>query len=169
MIEHIQQSQISVEDIQDLVEIELMKSERTDVAKAYILYREERTKARQGKSFETIASIIRAESNDITKENANMSAETPSGMMMKFASETTKIVYGSRIIETGVTISCTVQERSSIHDLDYYPTRSLTCVQHPLDKMLETQDNEGGEVSSSSTASPKSNTLGSRVHGVYFS
>lgn len=57
VMEHIQQSQISVEEIQDLVEIELMKSERTDVAKAYILYREERTKARQGKSFETIASI----------------------------------------------------------------------------------------------------------------
>ena len=49
VIEHIQQNQISVEEIQDLVEIELMKSERTDVAKAYILYREERTKARQWK------------------------------------------------------------------------------------------------------------------------
>ena len=136
MIEHIQQSQISVEEIQDLVEIELMKSERTDVAKAYILYREERTKARQGKSFETIASIIRAESNDITKENANMSAETPSGMMMKFASETTKSYTAAELLKpehhflhrTGAI---------HIHDLDYYPTRSLTCVQHPLDKMLE--------------------------------
>ena len=93
------QDQISVEDIQDLVEIELMKSERTDVAKAYILYREERTKARQGKSFETIASIIRAESNDITKENANMSAETPSGMMMKFASETTKSYTAAELLK----------------------------------------------------------------------
>ena len=137
VIEHIQQDQISVEDIQDLVEIELMKSERTDVAKAYILYREERTKARQGKSFETIASIIRAESNDITKENANMSAETPSGMMMKFASETTKSYTAAELLKpehhflhrTGAI---------HIHDLDYYPTRSLTCVQHPLDKMLET-------------------------------
>jgi ribonucleoside-triphosphate reductase len=136
VIEQIQQIRISVEEIQDLVEIELMKSERTDVAKAYILYREERTKARNGKSFETIASIIRAESNDITKENANMSAETPSGMMMKFASETTKTYTAAELLKpeyhflhrTGAI---------HIHDLDYYPTRSLTCVQHPLDKMLE--------------------------------
>ncbi len=136
VMEQIQQTRISVEEIQDLIETELMKSERTDVAKAYILYREERTKARNGKSFETIASIIRAESNDITKENANMSAETPSGMMMKFASETTKFYTVAELLKpehhflhrTGAI---------HIHDLDYYPTRSLTCVQHPLDKMLE--------------------------------
>lgn len=134
--EQIQQTRVSVEEIQDLIEIELMKSERTDVAKAYILYREERTKARNGKSFETIASIIRAESNDITKENANMSAETPSGMMMKFASETTKAYTVAELLKpehhflhrTGAI---------HIHDLDYYPTRSLTCVQHPFDKMIE--------------------------------
>ncbi|MEH7094890.1 anaerobic ribonucleoside triphosphate reductase [Neobacillus vireti] len=132
----IKKSQISVEKIQDLVEIELMKSDRTDVAKAYILYREERTKARNAKSFDTMASIIRAESNDITKENANMSAETPSGMMMKFASETTKAYSLTELLKpehhflhrTGAI---------HIHDLDYYPTRSLTCVQHPLDKILE--------------------------------
>ena len=142
-------SQISVEEIQDLVEIELMKSERTDVAKAYILYREGRTKARNGKSFETIASIIRAESNDITKENANMSAETPSGMMMKFASETTKAYTAAELLKpehhflhrTGAI---------HIHDLDYYPTRSLTCVQHPLDKMLE----NGMEVNHASLRRP---------------
>lgn len=136
VLEQIHINRISVEEIQDLVEIELMKSERTDVAKAYILYREERTKARNGKSFETIASIIRAESNDITKENANMSTETPSGMMMKFASETTKAYTSSELLEpehrflhrTGAI---------HIHDLDYYPTRSLTCIQHPLDQMLE--------------------------------
>lgn len=136
VVEQIQETRISVEEIQDLVEIELMKSERTDVAKAYILYREERTKARNGKSFETIASIIRAESNDITKENANMSAETPSGMMMKFASETTKAYSAVELLKP----EHHFLHRNGaihIHDLDYYPTRSLTCVQHPLDKMLQ--------------------------------
>ena len=149
VMEHIQQSQISVEEIQDLVEIELMKSERTDVAKAYILYREERTKARQGKSFETIASIIRAESNDITKENANMSAETPSGMMMKFASETTKAYTAAELLKPEHHF---LHRTGSIHihDLDYYPTRSLTCVQHPLDKMLE----NGMEVNHASLRRP---------------
>ncbi len=152
--EQIQGERISVEEIQDLVEIELMKSDRTDVAKAYILYREERTKARSGKSYETIASIIRAESNDITKENANMSAETPSGMMMKFASETTKVYTASELLKpehrflhrTGAI---------HIHDLDYYPTRSMTCVQHPLDQILK----NGLEVNHASLRRPNS------IHG----
>lgn len=84
---------------------------------------------------ETLESIIRAESNDITKENANMSAETPSGMMMKFASETTKSYTATELLDTehyALHSSGVIH----IHDLDYYPTRSLTCVQHPLDHML---------------------------------
>lgn len=84
---------------------------------------------------ETLESIIRAESNDITKENANMSAETPSGMMMKFASETTKSYTATELLAAD---HYTLHHNGTIHihDLDYYPTRSLTCVQHPLDHML---------------------------------
>jgi len=94
---------------------------------------------------ETIESIIRAESNDITKENANMSAETPSGMMMKFASETTKSYTASELLKVE---HYQLHHKGSIHihDLDYYPTRSLTCVQHPLDQML----NHGLEVNHAS-------------------
>lgn len=85
---------------------------------------------------ERLKSIIEVETNDITKENANMSTETPSGMMMKFASETTKSYTTSELL----TAEHEYLHRSGaihIHDLDYYPTRSLTCVQHPLDEMLQ--------------------------------
>ena len=83
-------SQMTVEAIQDLVEVELMKSSRKDVAQKYIAYRNQRSIARKAKTRDMFLEIINIKSNDITRENANMNADTPAGMMMKFASETTK-------------------------------------------------------------------------------
>ena len=81
---------MSVEAIQDAVEVELMNSPRKEVARVYISYRNARTVARRAKTREIFESIIGAKNNDITRENANMNADTPAGMMMKFASESTK-------------------------------------------------------------------------------
>ena len=81
---------MSVEDIQDHVEMELMNSPRKEVAKKYIAYRNQRNLARKAKSREIFQEIIDAQATEITRENANMNADTPAGMMMKFASETSK-------------------------------------------------------------------------------
>ena len=81
--------QMTVEDIQDSVEMELMKSERKDVAQKYIAYRHERSIARRAKTRDIFLEIINIKNNDVTRENANMNADTPAGMMMKFASEST--------------------------------------------------------------------------------
>ena len=83
-------SQMSVEEIQDMVENELMKSSRKDVARIYIKYRNARSVARKAKTRDIFLEIINIKNNDVTRENANMNADTPAGMMMKFASETTK-------------------------------------------------------------------------------
>lgn len=126
---------MNVEDIQDIVEEKLMASNRKDVARKYIIYRNERNKIRKSKTYAVFNSIVNAESNDITKENANMNAETPAGMMMKFASETTK----------AYTDDCLLSEEARdavdgnyihVHDKDYLPTKSFTCLQHPLDRIL---------------------------------
>ena len=82
--------QMGVEEIQDQVERELMKSSRKDVAREYISYRNKRSVARKAKTRDIFMSIVNAKKNDITRENANMNADTPAGMMMKFSSETTK-------------------------------------------------------------------------------
>ena len=73
-----------------MVEVELMASPRKEVAKSYIAYRDKRSIARKAKTREMFLEIVEAKSNDITRENANMNADTPAGMMMKFSSETTK-------------------------------------------------------------------------------
>ncbi len=126
---------MSVEAIQDLVENELMKSERKDVARKYIAYREQRNVARKAKTRDIFLEIIEAKANDVTRENANMNADTPAGMMMKFASETTKPFVDDYLLSPEVK-DAVRKGYIHIHDKDYYPTKSLTCVQHPLDKIL---------------------------------
>ena len=127
--------QMSVEGIQDMVELELMKSPRKEVAKCYINYRHKRSVARKAKTRDMFLEIINAKHNDITRENANMNAESPAGMMMKFASETTKPFVDDYLLSDEAR-EAVLSNYLHIHDKDYYPTKSLTCVQHPLDKIL---------------------------------
>ena len=128
--------QMTVEEIQDCVENELMKSSRKEVARAYISYRDKRSVARKAKTRDIFTEIIEAKSNDITRENANMNADTPAGMMMKFASESTKPFVDDYLLAPEVK-EAIKNGYIHIHDKDYYPTKSLTCVQHPLDKILQ--------------------------------
>ncbi len=128
-------SQMSVEAIQDAIEMELMKSARKDVAQKYIAYRNQRNIARKAKTRDVFMSIVNAKNNDITRENANMNADTPAGMMMKFASETTKPFVDDYLLSEDVR-DAVMHNYIHIHDKDYYPTKSLTCVQHPLDVIL---------------------------------
>ena len=127
---------MSVEDIQDQVEYELMNSPRKEVAKKYIAYRNQRNLARKAKSREIFQEIIDAQATEITRENANMNADTPAGMMMKFASESTKSYVDECLLSEDVK-EAVKNNYIHIHDKDYYPTKSLTCIQHPLDKILE--------------------------------
>ena len=78
---------MTVEEIQDKVEMELMKSARKDVAKRYIAYRDKRSIARRAKTRDMFLEIIEAKNNDITRENANIKTDSPAVMMMKFCSE----------------------------------------------------------------------------------
>ena len=129
-------SQMTVEEIQDMVEDELMKSSRPDVARIYIKYRSARTIARKAKTRDIFLEIINIKNNDVTRENANMNADTPAGMMMKFSSETTKPFVDDYLLSDEVKEAVS-NNYLHIHDKDYYPTKSLTCVQHPLDRILK--------------------------------
>ena len=128
-------AQMSVEDIQDAIELELMKSSRKDVAQKYIAYRNQRSIARKAKTRDIFLDIVNVKSNDITRENANMNADTPAGMMMKFASESTKPFVDDYLLSDEAR-DAVKDNLLHIHDKDYYPTKSFTCVQHPLDHIL---------------------------------
>lgn len=126
---------MTVEEIQDRVELELMNSPRKEVAKRYIAYRDQRSIARRAKTRDMFLEIIEAKRNDITRENANMNTDSPAGMMMKFASETTKPFVDDYLLSQEAR-DAVKNGYLHIHDKDYYPTKSLTCVQHPLDRIL---------------------------------
>lgn len=126
---------LDVDSIQVMVENSLMQSSFPDVARAYIIYRHKRDKARKSKSNEVITDIIAAKKNDITRENANMNADTPAGMMMKVSSERTK-EYTDEFLLSDDVRQLVDANILHVHDKDYYPTKSLTCLQHPIDKLL---------------------------------
>lgn len=88
-----------------------------------------------GEKHDKYIDLVEVKANEMTRENANLNTDAPAGMMMKFASETTKSFTMDRLLDKRVA-KCVEKGYLHIHDLDYYPTRSLTCVQHPLDVIL---------------------------------
>ena len=127
---------VNVDDIHKAVEKQLTKHGFKNVRKAYKSCRNDRDVARKAPSRKAFKEIIEAKPSDVTRENANMNADTPAGMMMKFASETTKSYVKDVLLSDDVKEAI---ENNYIHchDLDYYPSKSLTCLQHPLDKLFE--------------------------------
>ena len=65
-IHNLDNDTVSVEDIQNLVEVELMQSQYKNVAKAYILYREKRNIARGRKTYDTYMGFVNTIANDVT-------------------------------------------------------------------------------------------------------
>ena len=83
-----------------------------------------------------IAGIVNVESNDTCNENANMSSMTPAGQMMKFASEVSKIYALENLVSPRFKEA---HEKGliHIHDLDFYSSKTTTCLQYDLADMFE--------------------------------
>ena len=131
-----ERNEIPVEDIQDGVEYWLMRSGWFNTAKAFILYRDKHATMRETETRKLFESIVNVEKNDVTRDNANMNADTPAGMMMKFSAETTKPFVDKYILSDDVK-EAVENNYIHIHDKDYYLTKSFTCLQHPLDRIFE--------------------------------
>ena len=128
---------ITVEEIQDLVEKALMKV-RPEVAKKYIIYREWRNTERDKKTQmkHVMDGIVAIDKNDVNLSNANMSSHTPAGQMMTFASEVTKDYTYKYLLPKRFAEAHQLGD-IHIHDLDYYPTKTTTCIQYDLDDLFE--------------------------------
>lgn len=135
----ITQTKISVEEIQDLVEKALINHNYADAAKAYILYRNERTRRREAHSDlnKTISSLVSSEASDLDlkRENANIDGNAPMGIMLQFGSEVSKKFALENLIEPE-------QARAHqeglihIHDLNLYSV-CFNCCQIPAGKLLK--------------------------------
>ncbi|MCX7970000.1 MAG: anaerobic ribonucleoside-triphosphate reductase [Negativicutes bacterium] len=127
-----------VEDVQDAVEKVLIEAGHARTAKAYILYRAERTRIREGKSdlMDTVSDIL----VETSRENANVS-NSPSAKMLQIASAASKAYYLNRLIPDDMAKAHTGGD-IHIHDLDFYG-KTLTCVQIPLGRLLREGFNNG--------------------------
>ena len=123
-----------VEDVQDVVEKVLIESGYARTAKAYILYRDRRTRIRDAKGdlMDAVEEIL----EETNRENANIS-NSPSAKMLQIASAASKKYYLTRLIPEELSLA---HQRGDIHihDLDFYG-KTLTCLQIPLGRLL----NEG--------------------------
>ena len=137
VIAHFTGNTVGVEEIQDLVETELMKVQ-PEVAKKYIIYRQWRNTERERKTHikHVMDGIVAIDRNDINLSNANMSSHTPAGQMMTFASEITKDYTYKYLLPKPYAEAHQLGD-IHIHDLDYYPTKTTTCIQYDLDDLFE--------------------------------
>lgn len=152
VINEFAENTMSVEQIQDIVERELMRV-YPDVAKKYILYREWRNteRNRKTKMKREMDGIVAIDKNDVNLSNANMSSHTPAGQMMTFASEVTKD-YTYRYLLPKRFAEAHQQGDIHIHDLDYYPTKTTTCIQYDLADLF----NRGFRTKNGSIRTPQS-------------
>ncbi|HOV79766.1 MAG TPA: anaerobic ribonucleoside-triphosphate reductase [Bacillota bacterium] len=127
-----------VEDVQDIVEKVLIEAGHARTAKAYILYRDRRTRMREAKSelMDAVEEIL----EETNRENANIS-NSPSAKMLQIASAASKRYYLTRLIPEDMS-RAHIQGEIHIHDLDFYG-KTLTCLQIPLFKMLSEGFNTG--------------------------
>lgn len=128
----------TVEQIQDCVEKVLINEGHAATAKAYILYRSERTRAREMntrlmKVYEDLT-FKSAKDSDLKRENANIDGDTAMGTMLKYGSVGAKEFYEMYVLDP-VHAKAHSEGDIHIHDMDFY-TLTTTCTQIDLTKLF---------------------------------
>lgn len=131
----------NVEQIQDIVEEVLMESSFKKTARAYIRYRQERSRIRTAKSdlmmiYRTISHADASEDSDVKRSNANVDGNSAMGKMLQFGAEGSKVFAKSLLLRPDIAAAHDAGE-IHIHDLDFYATGTLTCCQSDPFVMFE--------------------------------
>ncbi len=129
----------TVEQVQDAVEHILIEEGHASTAKAYILYRAERTRQREMnseimKTYEQLT-FKDAKDSDVKRENANVNADTAMGTMLKYGSEGAKKFYKMFVLKKEHS-KAHEEGDIHIHDLDFL-TLTTTCCQIDLIKLFK--------------------------------
>lgn len=126
---------ITVEEIQDLVEDYLMRSERRDVARAYIRYRYKKEVARNKKDDFIQAIREKLDASDIKNQNANVDEASFGGRTGEASSVVTKQLALDYLISP-MARENHLNNEIYIHDLDSYYVGSHNCLSIPFDDLL---------------------------------
>lgn len=134
-IENRTEDDLTIDDIQNLVEKKLMSSKRKDVAKAYIEYRFFRDKERERNSrlFKEIWAKLNA--SDIQNQNANMDEKSFGGRIGEAANTMMKS-YALKYCMSDMARKNHENNEIYIHDLDHYAIGNHNCLSIPFDDLL---------------------------------
>ncbi|HJB66678.1 MAG TPA: anaerobic ribonucleoside triphosphate reductase [Candidatus Mailhella merdavium] len=134
-----------VEEVQDLVEKTLIELGHARTAKAYILYRNERTRVRERKTRLMLTmrdlTFKAASESDLKRENANIDGDTAMGTMLKYGSEASKQFYEMYMLKPEHS-QAHKDGDIHIHDLDFFAL-TTTCCQIDIKKLFEGGFNTG--------------------------
>ena len=131
----------TVEQIQDIVEKVLMESSFKRTAKSYITYRNDRSKTREAKTdlmraYRTIAIADASEDSDVKRGNANVDGNSAMGKMLQFGAEGAKVFAKLALMKPDIAKAHDSGD-IHIHDLDFWPTGTLTCCQTNPTKLFD--------------------------------
>ncbi|MBR4983829.1 MAG: anaerobic ribonucleoside-triphosphate reductase [Lachnospiraceae bacterium] len=133
----IEQKNLTVEEIQDLVEEFLMRSERKDVARSYIRFRYKKEILRQtSNTYDSILKLIELENEDIKEENSNKNAIVASTQRDYMAGEVSKDLTRRFLLPTVVKEAHDAGE-IHFHDADYFAQHIHNCCLVNLEDMLQ--------------------------------
>ena len=127
--------EFSVEEIQDIIEKKLMSSNRKDVAKSYILYRNNRTLERNKRSKLNKSITRRLKAIDVENQNANVDERSFGGKMGAVSSDVLK-EYALNNCMCRKSKENHLNNKIYIHDLDSYAIGSHNCLTIPFDDLL---------------------------------
>ena len=128
---------ISVEIIQDKIEEYLMRSERPDVARAYIRFRYKREIARQtSKTYDSIMELVEMRNDELKEENSNKDAIIASTQRDYMAGEVSKDI-SQRLLLSKAIIEAHNAGEIHFHDMDYFAQRIHNCCLINLEDMLQ--------------------------------
>lgn len=126
---------LSVEEIQDLVEKGLMSTKRKDVAKAYITYRHERDVIRTRNSILRKKVMEKLMATNVQNQNANVDEHSFGGRMGEASDEQARDIALNDIISP-MAKSNHLNNEIYIHDLSHYAVGDHNCITLPLDDLL---------------------------------
>ena len=127
--------ELSVEDIQNIVEQKLMGSKYKDIARVYITYRNDRTKERNKRSLFMKSIREKLMASNIQNQNANVDEASFGGRRGEAASELTRQIALDNMISP-LARSNHINNRVYIHDLDSYILGNHNCLSVPFDDLL---------------------------------
>ena len=137
VVNNLEGEYINIEDIQDEVENCLMKMGFRDVAKAYILYRNERNRKRNEHPLnESILGLVNMTNTEVITENSNKQSQLASTQRDLIAGEVSKYISKNNLIPKDI-VEAHEKGIIHLHDLDYFLQPITNCELVPLDDMFE--------------------------------